>query len=164
MPNQEYEKTVIPVGVIANANKEITFTAETLNLPAGLKVYLEDREYNIITRLDEENTNYTVSLNNSLKGTGRFYLHTKSSTLNTDNINLEGISIFTTDKNTLRILGINSTDASIKIYNVLGKEVVNRSFSSKGTTSIDLPNLSSGIYIIQIATEKGKATKKIMLK
>ena len=164
LPNQEYEKTVIPVGVIANANKEITFTAETLNLPAGLKVYLEDREYNIITRLDEENTNYTVSLNNSLKGTGRFYLHTKSSALNTDNINLEGISIFTTDKNTLRVLGINSTDASIKIYNVLGKEVVNRSFSSKGATSIDLPNLSSGIYIIQIATEKGKATKKIMLK
>ncbi len=163
LPNEEYEKTVIPVGVNASANKEITFTAEATNLPSGLMVYLEDRENNTFTRLDETNTNYTVYLNNSSNGIGRFYLHTRSSALNTDNITLEGINIYATDKNTLTISGINSSDASIKIYNVLGKKVVETSFTSNGRTNINLPNLTTGIYIIQITTEKGKATKKIVL-
>ena len=95
-----------------------------MNLPVGLKVYLEDRENDIITRIDEENTGYSVYLNEALNGTGRFYLHTRSSALSTDDIILEGVSIYTINKNTLRVNGINSTDASINIYDVLGKKAL----------------------------------------
>ena len=163
LPNQDFEKMVIPIGVIAKTDKEITFSAETLNLPAGLKVYLEDRENEIITRIDEANTGYSVYLNEALNGIGRFYLHTRSTALSTDDIILEGVSMYTMNKNTLRVNGINSTDASINIYDVLGKKVLRSSFSSKGITDISLPNLNTGVYIVQLATEKGKTSKKIVL-
>ena len=56
LPSSEMEQLIIPVGVIADAGKQITFTAEVMNLPAGLKVFLEDRQTNTFTRLDEANT------------------------------------------------------------------------------------------------------------
>ena len=52
LPDSNYENMVIPIGIIAAAGKEITFTAEALNLPNDLKVYLEDRLTNTVTRLD----------------------------------------------------------------------------------------------------------------
>ena len=164
LPNSDHENMVVPVGIIAAAGKEITFTAESSNLPFGLKVFLEDRENNIVTRLDEVNSNYKITLNNALNGSGRFYLHTRSSALSTDNIALEGTNIYQLDKNSLRINGINSNKASIKIYSILGKQVLDQSFSSKGNSDITLPNLNTGVYIVQVATEKGKIKKKIVLK
>ena len=134
-----------------------------LNLPVGLKVFLEDRENNTVTRLDEANANYKVTLNSALNGVGRFYLHTRSSALSTNDIALDGVSVYALNRNTLRINGINSVDANIKIYNILGKKVVANSFSSKGTTDINIPNLNTGIYIVELETEKGKLNKKIIL-
>ena len=154
---------VIPIGVIAESGKEITFTVEVLNLPSGIKVYLEDRVNNTVTRLDETNSNYKATLNTALNGTGRFYLHTRSSALSTDDVALEGVSVYTVNKNTLRISGVNTTQASVKIYTILGKQVLNYSFSSKGNSDITLPNLNTGVYIVQLTTEKGKISKKIVL-
>ena len=164
LPNSDHENMVVPFGVIAAAGKEITFTAEALNLPTGLKVYLEDREKNAVTRLDEANSNYKVTLNTALNGTGRFFLHTRSSALSTGDIALEGANIYQLNKNSLRVSGINSDNARIKIYSILGKQVLDHSFSSKGNSDITLPNLNTGVYIVQVATEKGKINKKIVLK
>ena len=163
LPKSDMESIVVPVGITAEAGKEITFTAEALNLPVGLKVFLEDRENNTVTRLDEANANYKVTLNSALNGAGRFYLHTRSSALSTNDIALDGVSVYALNRNTLRINGINSVDANIKIYNILGKKVVANSFSSKGTTDINIPNLNTGIYIVELETEKGKLNKKIIL-
>lgn len=163
LPNQDFESMVIPVGVIAASGKEITFTAEALNLPSGIKVYLEDREANNVTRLDEANSNYKVTLNTALNGTGRFFLHTRSSALSTEEVALTGVGMYTINKNTLRVNGINSDKASIKIYNILGKKVLESSFTSKGVSDVSLPNLNTGVYIVQLVTEKGKISKKIIL-
>ena len=100
LPNTGLEAMAIPVGVNAKADKEITFTAETLNLPAGLKVFLEDRVNNTFTRLDEANASYKVTLTAALDGVGRFYLHTRASALSVDNVTLTGVSIFKTNAST----------------------------------------------------------------
>jgi len=50
LPNSEYENMVVPIGVNAAAGKEITFSAEALNVPADIKVFLEDRFTNTYTR------------------------------------------------------------------------------------------------------------------
>ena len=56
-----------------------------------------------------------------------------------------------------------SFDANILLFNVLGKQVVNSSFISSGSQEVTLPNLTSGIYIIQLETETGTINKKIVL-
>ncbi len=57
LPNSDYENMIIPIGINTDANKDITFNAEALNLPSGMKVYLADIENNTYTRLDEVDSN-----------------------------------------------------------------------------------------------------------
>ena len=164
LPNLDYENMVIPIGVIVEANKEITFSAEALNLPADINVYLEDRLTNTFTRLDEANSSYKITSDVALDGIGRFYLHTKnSSALSVDTVNMDNISIYKTTNSNLRIAGISQGKASIKLYSILGKQVFEDSFTSNGVQNITLPALSSGIYIVQLETETGSLNKKITL-
>jgi hypothetical protein len=164
LPNSDYENMVIPFGITADAGKEITFTAEALNLPSELKVFLEDRQTNSYTRLDETNANYKVTLTEALNGVGRFYLHTASkSTLNTNSTDLKSISIYKTTNSNLRIVGLSQGKATVKLFNILGKQVLNTTFTSNGVQDISLPNLATGIYIVQLENEAGKLNKKITL-
>ena len=155
---------VIPIGLIVDANKEISFSAEALNLPADINVYLEDRLTNTFTRLDEANSSYKVTSDVVLDGIGRFYIHTKtSSALSVDTVNMDNISIYKTNNSNLRVVGISQGKASIKLYSILGKQVFENSFTSNGVQDITLPALSSGIYIVQLETETGSLNKKITL-
>ena len=74
LPNSDLEPLVVPIGVEATINTELTFSAEALNIPVNIKVFLEDRLTNTFTRLDEDNANYKVTLTETLNGIGRFYL------------------------------------------------------------------------------------------
>ncbi|AOW18734.1 hypothetical protein LPB03_15295 [Polaribacter vadi] len=164
LPNSNHENMVIPIGLIVDANKEISFSAEALNLPADINVYLEDRLTNTFTRLDEVNSTYKVTSDVALDGIGRFYLHTKnSSALSVDSLNMDNISIYKTTNSNLRIVGISQGKASIKLYSILGKQVLENSFTSNGVQDITLPALSPGIYIVQLETETGSLNKKITL-
>ena len=163
LPNQEHETMVIPIGVNAKSGKEITFTAATMNLPSDIKVYLEDRETNTFTRLDEANSNYKLNVTDDLNGIGRFYLHTTQSALRVPEVVLDNVSIYKTDASTLRIIGLQQGNAKLSLYNMLGKQMMNTSFSSSGVTDISLPKLAKGMYIVQLQTDAGRVNKKIIL-
>jgi hypothetical protein len=164
LPIAEMETMIVTVGVKAAAGKEITFTAEALNLPGDTKVFLEDRLTNTSTRLDEANAFYKVTLNDALNGTGRFFLHTKASgVLSTYDLALSNTSVYATANNTLRVVGLPSGNATLKVFSVLGKQVVQTSFSSTGSYDISLPKLATGMYIVQLETAAGKLNKKIVL-
>jgi hypothetical protein len=164
LPNSDFESKIIPLGVKASAGKEIMISAEVSNLPSDIKVFLEDRVNNTFTRLDENNSNFTITLTEALDGVGRFYLHTKSSSLSiSDNDVLNSVRIFKSDVSTLRIAGLSQGKASVSLYNILGKRVLTTSFAASSVQDITLPKLATGIYIVQLETETGKLNKKITL-
>lgn len=164
LPNTGLETMIIPVGVKADANQEITFSAEAMQLPIDMKVFLEDKLANTFTRLDEVNTEYTITLSEALNGTGRFFLHTSSkSALSVDDIALNNISIYKANASTLRIVGLQQGKTDVKLYTILGKEVLHSSFEANGAKDIALPTLAKGIYIVQLANENSSVSKKIIL-
>jgi hypothetical protein len=164
LSNENVESLVVPLGIKATAGQEITFTAEPMNLPEGIKVFLEDRQNNTITRLDEANATYKVTLLEATDGTGRFFLHTKASgVLSTDAIALQNVSFYKTSNETLRVVGLTQGTANMKVFNVLGKQVLNTTFQSKGANDIALPKLATGMYIVQLQNDNGKINKKIIL-
>lgn len=164
LPNSDFESIIVPVGINAIAGKEITFTADAQNLPIGTNVYLEDRQLNTFTRLDEANANYKVTLANTSNGTGRFYMHTASKALSTDSEIINSVSIYKTSNSNLKVAGLENGASTIKIFNLLGKQVLTKSFSSdNGKQDISLPSLASGVYIVQLQSETGKLNKKIIL-
>lgn len=164
LPNSDFDSMVIPVGVTAVSGKEITFTANALNLPSGIKVFLEDRNDGSFTELGVSNAEFKTTLTSDLDGTGRFYLHTRSSALSTDSLELDTVRIYKTDNSNLRVTGLSQGNSRVKLFNILGKQVLNSSFTSNnGVGNISLPSLSRGIYIVQLETENGKLNKKITL-
>lgn len=156
-----YEELVVPVGVKVASEEEYTFSVDVNNLPEGIKVYLEDRTNNTFTRLDEANANYKVLLSGETKG--RFFLHTKSSVLSSDSEILNSVKIYKNGASSLRITGLSTGKASVKVYNVLGAQVFSKSFTASNVNDIVLPNVNTGVYIVQLDTEKGSLKKKIVL-
>jgi hypothetical protein len=162
LPSSDYENMVVPIGLEAAADKEITFSAEAINLPSGIKVFLEDKANNTFTELNE-NSNYKITLTEAIDGIGRFYMHTKSSALSIDDNLLSTVSIYKTSNNTLRITGLSQGEATITLYNILGAEVMQSSFIAKNVQDVSLPKLSTGIYIVQIGNGTNKINKQIIL-
>ncbi|MFT5250776.1 MAG: hypothetical protein ACI93P_002519, partial [bacterium] len=97
-------------------------------------------------------------------GIGRFYLHTAQNTLNiTTNLISEKISVYKTDNTTIRIVGLRQGKTTIKLFNMLGKQLLNSSFTTNGIQDISVLQLSTGIYIIQLESKKVFLNKKIIL-
>ncbi len=162
LPNTDYDNMIVPVGITASAGKQITINTEINNLPTNINVYLEDKENNTFTDLKENN--FSITLNNALNGIGRFYIHTTSSVLNTETIDVitNQIKIYKSSRNSLAINGFNG-NANLKMYAIDGKQVLNTSLNSTGKSTIDLPTLSKGIYIVSLDNKTVQLSKKIVI-
>ena len=141
----------------------MSFTAEAANLASDVNIYLEDRLNTTFTKLDNAGGAFTFTPNTAIDGVGRFYLHATSSVLSTSNEILEGVSIYSVNK-TLRISGLSNENAEIKLFTILGKQVVSKSITTKeGNNTIDVSNLSNGVYLVQLTTKEGTLNKKVVL-
>lgn len=53
---------IVPIGIKAATNMEITISENIQNLPTGLKVFLEDRDNNTYTLLENESHKFKTTL------------------------------------------------------------------------------------------------------
>lgn len=75
---------------------------------------------------------------------------------------IEGLEMFPNPtENVLNITSANNAEKSVAIYDMLGKQVINTTVSN-GT--VDVSNLSAGIYVVTITEEGKTATKKLIKK
>lgn len=164
LPDYNYESMVVPIGINADTGTVVTFTAEAFDLPSDIHVYLEDTTNQTITRLDEDGAEYTITLTSTLNGIGRFFLHTSTeAALHIDTFSLKNINIYKTNDSNLRIKGLQNGEASLKIFNILGKLVLQRSFIARDINDITLTNFKAGVYIIQLRNNGQKLNKKIVM-
>lgn len=165
LPNSNHQDMIVPLGVNAEKGKQLSFTVEAKNLPDGIKVFIEDKVANTFVRLDEANSEYKINLDDNIDGVGRFYMHTKSSVLNTNDILSSSVTMFMIDNNQLKISGLNQTKNRITVYNILGQNVFGKEFSATATTVLQLPKLKTGVYLVKLTTDEGlELTKKVLIK
>ena len=163
LPDNNYENMVIPVGINAISGTEITIDASVTDFPEGINVYLEDQQDNSFTLLDAD-SNFSTTLANDVNGIGRFYLHTTSQSLSSDDfLNNNNISIYTSSRENLRIVGVQSGTANVSLYNILATEVLRSSFEGTGMNDVQLPSLAQGVYIVRLSTDKGTINKKVII-
>ena len=163
LPPNNYENMIIPVGVNAEAGTAITIDASTNNFPSGINIYLEDKQDNSFTLL-EADANFSFTPENNLDGIGRFYLHTTSGVLSANDFATNtNISIYTSSKDNLRIAGVQNGTATVRLYNILGKEMLKSSFVGSGVNDINLNTIPVGIYIVKLTTENGTLNRKIII-
>ena len=163
LPPNNYENMIIPVGIYAEAGTAITIDATTNNFPEGINIYLEDKQDNSFTLL-EADSNFSFTPENNLSGIGRFYLHTTSGVLSANDFATNtNISIYTSSKDNLRIAGVQNGTATVRLYNILGKEMLKSSFVGSGVNDINLNAFPVGIYIVKLTTENGTLNRKIII-
>ncbi|MGB3607850.1 MAG: T9SS type A sorting domain-containing protein [Psychroserpens sp.] len=166
LPNNNYDNLIVPIGINAASNTEISISASVLNIPFGINLYLEDRDMNTFTLLDS-NSQFNITLDAPLNGTGRFYLHTSSSTLNsTDNILTNNLQIYVNDASTqLTIEGRVSSKSQAEIYDIQGKLLLREDLKEQiNLNLIDISSLHAGLYIINIYDNEQSTSKKIVIK
>lgn len=162
LPDTNYENMVVPVGVRAASGSSLEFMASVENFPEDTYVYIEDKVTNNFARID--NDRYSVNLQSALDGVGRFYLQTVSTLLGAPNEALEHISVYASSNETLHIEGIHQGQAQIRLYNLLGEQLIDRVITATGNNRIALPKLHTGIYLVEVQNVLGVVNKKIIIK
>lgn len=158
---QSYSDLVIPVGVKAELNETLTFTADAYNLPEGLSVMLEDTLTGTTTNLSEPNAEYTIT-NQEALDRERFNVYTQEAkSLSTEDELLDNVSIYKASSNNLRITGLNG-EQSLELFSISGQQLLNTTFSSNGVSDIVLPGIPSGVYLVKITNDSGTIVKKII--
>lgn len=160
LPNKDYENMIVPLGVISEANKEITFSAQANNLPNNLQVYLEDRVLGKFINISKGN--YKVTFSKALNGLGRFYIHTSSKALSVGEVSsITGVELFK-NKNTLEIIGLSNINTNVSLYTIDGKLVFQKNILGANKSVLTLPKVATGIYLVRLKTRKGVFNKKIL--
>ncbi|MTE25696.1 fibronectin type III domain-containing protein [Winogradskyella ouciana] len=155
---------VIPLGVNANANEDLTFSILESTLSGNVEVYLEDSETNTIVLLNSGDYVFTPSTN--ISGTGRFYLRFNSNVLGTTDQLLEQLKIYTNSiENTIVISGQLLSETDFKLYDINGRIVSSTELDiNTNRQSIDVSKLSSGIYIVELlSTTNEKRIQKLII-
>lgn len=165
LPDHDYENMIIPIEVQSSVGNEVVFTADVLNFPDGLKVYLEDALNGSFTRLDQEDASYTANL---LLGNpeGRFKIHTLYATsVGIDELgNQTSKHKITADyrKSCIRISGDLKPDAEVALYDIAGNLIDQQRLN--GSNEFRVSNLKTGIYIVRLINDISVISEKIYWK
>jgi hypothetical protein len=164
LPTDQYDKMVIPVGIDCKAGGEIVFSVQTVQLDPTCKVILEDKLTHTFTDLSKNSYKVTVAENTSTSE--RFFLHTGDiiSGLEDQELAEGGLTAYANGNKEIRVLGEVGEGAVATLVNGLGQVVLTKKLDAGNLNIIGLPNLSSGLFLLNI-NDKGTAqTIKIMIR
>ncbi|QSS98138.1 T9SS type A sorting domain-containing protein [Psychroflexus sp. ALD_RP9] len=145
-------------------NYEDTAYSLTFNLgnqPETLKVYLNDSYLNTQTELTESTTyDFTVDANvpESIDQ-NRFHLSFEEVPLNNQSFDAGQVRLYPNPVvHQLQIeLPASVEINSVQVFNTLGQQVLTTTQSQ-----VDVSQLASGVYVVELETTKGKVSKKII--
>ena len=151
-----YDSLIIPLGIDSKTGGEITFSAETLSLPATCSVIIEDKLTKTFTTLDT-GASYKATMAGETSGTGRFYLHTSKLTTGTSS-QLSGnefkLKAYPANSKII-IEGEVGNMTQACLFDINGRKLGQYKLQEGTRNTITAPQLASGIYLLSV-TEPGK--------
>lgn len=161
MSDADINSTTIPLVLNQGAGQVISIGIASNSLSEDVNVYLEDTLNSTITLLQENN--FELTTQSAISEAGRFYIHLTTSVLaNEDVLNNSLVNMYKgIGNNFITIEGLRD-EASIKLYDILGKQVRTKVLSASNET-LSTIGLSSGIYIIQLKSNNQILTKKVQI-
>jgi len=155
LPDYDYENLVVPVGITAKQGTTVIFSLTDVTVPAGYKVFLEDKVSGKFTRLDEQGSIYRVQINADSNGTGRFFLHTKQEITGIkDGISNHIVVIPLPQHSIIRVSGLVNLPAQATVYDMNGRMIAIKKLTGLNENEIPLQGVSNGIYLINIKSDK----------
>ena len=163
LPPTGYDKMVIPIGLDFKAAGEIVFTVETIQLAQDCNVILEDKLTHTFTDLCK--TSYKAAVEANTAGTGRFFLHTGDIISGIGDQVLQGkLTAYANGNQEIRVIGEVGENAVATLFNGLGQVVLTKKLGAGSLNIIGIPNLSSGLYLLNINDKGTPQTIEIMIR
>ena len=163
LPINQYNNLVIPIGIDSKAAGEIVLSVETVQLDPTCKVILEDRLTHSFTDLSKNSYKTSVVANTSTSD--RFFLHTGDIVSGVeDQVLPEKLTAYAIGNKEIRVLGDVGNDAVAMLVNGLGQVVLTKKLGAGNLNIIGLPNLNSGVYLLNINDNGTPQTIKIMIR
>jgi hypothetical protein len=162
LPDNDYENLVVPVGITAKKGATVEFSLADVTIPVGYKVFLEDRVNQKFTRIDEQDSNYSVKLTADTKGTGRFFLHTKQEITGIKDAPANDFVVIPLPQHRLiRVSGLVNLPAQATVYDMNGRTITIKTLTTINENDIQLNGVSNGIYLLKIKSGTGTTQHKI---
>ncbi|WP_439150934.1 T9SS type A sorting domain-containing protein [Winogradskyella sp.] len=105
-----------------------------------------------------------VAVAGEFNGTTQIYVRNLNDiTLSTNNFESTTFSLYPNPTNTgfVSITSVSNDDISIKVYDILGKQVKNEILTNN---ILNVSNLNTGVYIVKITQNNASTTKKLVIK
>ena len=155
----------IPMGFATLIDEAMEYKISIQNME-GLNLgdktaYLVDNQLNTVTNLNEGNYTFV-----SEKGIfdNRFTLQfTRDGALGLNDSNLDSVTLYPNPtENMITIVSPQAIVTSALVYDIRGRKVSEVDFRNRATYQIDLTKLESALYFVEISTENGTVTKRIL--
>jgi len=157
---------VIPLVVNRESGNGFRISIHTNDIYEGTNVYLEDNQQGTMTLLNEQD--FELTPQDNLSGAGRFFVHLTSTSLSIeDDIETHLLNVYKSDINnfiTIEGTANQSNQINLRLYNILGKEVVSKTLANNiNTQTISTQGLATGIYVIKLKSGNTVLTKKLII-
>ena len=166
IPYSEMINKVFSLGIHAEAGEEAIISISHNTTNPSTYVYLEDALEGTFTNLKE--TDFVITPDSDLQGVGRFFIHTSATTMSNEDATTNLLNVFKLDRNnfiTVEGLATQSNQTNLKLYNILGKEVLSTTLANNtNTQTISTEGISTGIYVIKLESGNNLLTKKLIIK
>ncbi len=164
MSTESFEQTTIPLVVNRTAGTAFRISLEAITIPEDVELFLEDTQAQTYTNLRTED--FILIPDNELSGMGRFYLRMGNSSLGVNGTEDSYVRVYkpnNSDYITIEGL-VNIQKARIKLYNLIGQEIINKDLSSNQTNyRISTQGILHGVYIIKLQFKNSEITKKLII-
>lgn len=154
---------IIPLGIYAHQGEQLTFSIGDNTLLESTEVYLEDNLTNTFTLISSGD--YTLTPNEELTGTGRFFLRFSSDVLSVEDADIDALNIYTNlSERTIIIEGVLHDNTEVFVYDLLGRKVIQQAMdNSVNKTVLDANSLSSGAYIVKLQNRNQSISRKVII-
>jgi len=167
MGTESMNSTVIPLVINQEAYQDFRVVLFTHTIPDNVNVYLEDSQQGTMTLLNEQD--FELTPESTLSEVGRFYLHLTEDTFsNEDEVETNLLNVFKADYNnfiTIEGLAMQSGNTNVKLYGLLGREILSTSLNNLTNTQIiSTETIATGVYVIKLQSGNRVLTKKLIIK
>ena len=157
---------VIPLVVNRESGNGFKISIYTNDMYEDTNIYLEDNVQGTVTLLNEQD--FELTPQDNLNGAGRFFVHLTSTSLSIeDDIETHLLNVYKSDINnfiTVEGTANQSNQINLRLYNILGKEVVSKTLENNiNTQTISTQGLATGIYVIKLKSGNTVLTKKLII-
>jgi len=151
LPDNDFSKLVIPVGIDSKTGGSVVFSANVKNLPLGCSVILEDKLTNKFT--DLTSSSYQTSVEAGSTGHSRFQIHTSYLTTGLNEGGFNGsrtLMAYAVGNTEIRIQGSVSAGAIATLFDNLGRVILTSNLEQSDINIIHSQALKTGIYMLSV--------------